>query len=547
MTAREKALARLRKILRRARSPYPEEAANARRRAAEIAEKYGITEAEVAAVTSADRPKRYAAAGDVRDTWLRNLALAVARARGCRALDRRGTAYFEGDDANVVDDAAALHRKVAEELAAQSELHFASCGYNHAPAMRAIWDAIFLSEAARAMLDPESPEIPHATHGVSIREIEEATAVTPIRGATLGIFLQNANNSGRRYGRSVALEKRRDPVARPGTPGDRPAFVVADGLVLASSRDPGNYATLFADGRRLPHRGDLSMWDDEGRDYTWVFEGAAPPGTRLVFATADRAVCGLSGVPGADPRARAHVIRNSETGEPCEVSIWVPRVLVLVLSSLAPPYGRLLDAQRKTWAAAPGAAEVRWYFPESLAAGAAALREELARALDDASWSHVFRTNSSSYVDLDRLVAVAGDLSLEGIYAGVDGGGFASGSGFFLSRDAAEILAQDLPREPTDAPDDVACGAVLARASFQVAALPRVDYEIERAVALARGALGDFEGRVREAHHVRVKHADRARDVVAMEDVHRIKMRIKSTFEFTQCEANDLTARGTSR
>jgi hypothetical protein len=91
-------------------------------------------------------------------------------------------------------------------------------------------------------------------------------------------------------------------------------------------------------------------------------------------------------------------------------------------------------------------------------------------------WDYIFRTNASSYVDKNLLLEFAHTLNKENVYCGINGGGFASGSGFFLSRDAAWILRNELTDQPHGA-EDVAIGETLNRNYIKVTpGAQRFDY-----------------------------------------------------------------------
>lgn len=223
------------------------------------------------------------------------------------------------------------------------------------------------------------------------------------------------------------------------------------------------------------------------------------------------------------------------------------KILILVLSCRRSPYDVLLDVQRRTWdRLSVEGVETRYYFGE----GFDSLPERLKSALDEVageSWDFLFRTNSSSYVDKRRLVEFAGTLPRERCYCGVDGyrradagvvsdvplqgGGtatapwFASGSGFFVSRDCVEILRREISVEAERVPDvvsvggeDVVVGRVMKRFGVRSTLGRRYDYWASPWVGR--------EEEIRSAYHVRCKGVeDRRQDVVAMTDVYRIKVR----------------------
>lgn len=220
-------------------------------------------------------------------------------------------------------------------------------------------------------------------------------------------------------------------------------------------------------------------------------------------------------------------------------------VLILVASCLKPPYDELWAAQERTWDSIKvDGVETFYYACTELDTMHVKLAAALSDALTLLQWDFVFRTNSSSYVDKARMLAMAETLPREKCYCGIDGDGFASGSGFFLSRDAAEILARDLPTGPQEntqrrvgdaqwLADDVLCGRALAAHGIGVTpGARRYDYWTQKFVAKHYGfEPGRFEAELRDAYHVRCKFggADRRKDVEAMEAVHKIKTQGRGT------------------
>lgn len=202
------------------------------------------------------------------------------------------------------------------------------------------------------------------------------------------------------------------------------------------------------------------------------------------------------------------------------------RVLALVLSCRRPPYDALREAQLRTWDSVQvDGVRTTYYFSDNVPGMTGRLGEALRDALREEP-DYVFRTNSSSYVDKVLLHRWASRMPHDGCYAGIDGDGFASGSGFLLSRDLAEFLAERLPESSEGVVEDVVVGRILAEAGHPVTpGASRLDYWHERFLAGFRGQELDV-GAIRRAYHVRCKAeggADRTKDVVAMEDVHRIK------------------------
>ena len=195
-------------------------------------------------------------------------------------------------------------------------------------------------------------------------------------------------------------------------------------------------------------------------------------------------------------------------------------VLVLVLSSHVPPYDALHEGQRATWdSLAVDGVETSYYFCETwdtYGPYRAALGAALARP-----WRHLFRTNSSSYVDKRLLLEFSDRMSAERCYCGgvghCRGVRYASGSGALLSRDAVFAVRAALDG-PIDLPgdcEDVFMGRAAAAAGIQVTpTADRFDY-----FAGDHSALPDV-------YHYRCKgvRPDGSRmDLEAFADIHRMK------------------------
>ncbi|MDP9986457.1 hypothetical protein J2S98_001610 [Arthrobacter oryzae] len=257
------------------------------------------------------------------------------------------------------------------------------------------------------------------------------------------------------------------------------------------------------------------------------------------------------------------------------------RVLVLVLAMDAQPWRMIEDeGQRKTWAAEPHSdVPVRWlygktgtastiaryvqgavqrfapaaYRPYSRAVGGwfaarpartAGDRVEtrvpetylntnpkniagLRHLLATEDFDYVFRTNTSSYVDLAGLEEHVQGIPATGYYAGFigerDGTRFASGTCTLMSRDLVEYAVND-PEWEFGLIDDVAMGRCMARASVDVKPLERVDVlTAEDLAALTPESLTS-------AFVVRCKSSGgRGHDVEAMHRVHSLYSRSVTT------------------
>jgi hypothetical protein len=207
-------------------------------------------------------------------------------------------------------------------------------------------------------------------------------------------------------------------------------------------------------------------------------------------------------------------------------------VLVLVLSCRSGPFPALAAAARRTWAATPPAGvEVLFY------AGGRDLRDEppeLELPVPDdlehvglktlAAFAHVlatrdfdllFRTNSSSYVELGGLRRFAAEAPRERFYAAVPiwraNERYGSGAGYFLSRDLVELVVAEAGEWEHEAPDDVALGRLVVSHAVELVELVRQDLRLDDPPEYVDP----------ELFHFRCKQEDdRSADVVVMERVH---------------------------
>lgn len=135
-------------------------------------------------------------------------------------------------------------------------------------------------------------------------------------------------------------------------------------------------------------------------------------------------------------------------------------------------------------------------------------------------FDYVFRTNTSSYVDLPALEEHVQGIPDSGYYAGFIGESgatrFASGTCTLMSRDVVELAVSD-PAWEFGLIDDVAMGRSMARAGVDVQPLKRVD--VLTPEDLAALTAEDLDG----AFVVRCKSlGGREHDVEAMRRVHQL-------------------------
>lgn len=212
-----------------------------------------------------------------------------------------------------------------------------------------------------------------------------------------------------------------------------------------------------------------------------------------------------------------------------------PRILVLVLAARAQPYPLLTRAIEWTWAAAtvPGVTVLSYTGGRQLRRRGSRLQLPVPDEYEDigaktlAAFEHVlahdefdllFRTNSSSYVDPSNLRAWAVEHGRrDRFYAGVvdvhEGIEFASGSGYFLSRDLVKRVVARRSEWDHAQPDDVALAVLVAGEGVAPERAPRVEYRDSREIDTVDT----------RQYHFRVKTRSGLRidDVEAMLTVHR--------------------------
>jgi hypothetical protein len=175
----------------------------------------------------------------------------------------------------------------------------------------------------------------------------------------------------------------------------------------------------------------------------------------------------------------------------------IPSVLVLVLAARGKPYPSLVATAKRTWASARvEGVEVLFYFgggelrlhrrelslpvDEDVAAVGYRTLAVFEYAMSTLSPAVVFRPNASSYVDLPNMAAYVRErVPATGFYGGRigihEGIRFASGSGYFLTRDLVELVLGRRDEWDHSLVDDVALGKLLGRHGIAPREVPRQD------------------------------------------------------------------------
>lgn len=209
------------------------------------------------------------------------------------------------------------------------------------------------------------------------------------------------------------------------------------------------------------------------------------------------------------------------------------KVIIGVQSSLENPYDKFLKVQKETW----GKSDIKtiWFYagPETIqtydelmvrCSTAYDMQHwKLKLALEqliNLSWDLIFITHSSSYVNIELLKKMADTLPIEKCYAGsLVNNSFLSGSGFWLSRDVANILINQLNDIPI-VKSDVMISELIASKGVKLINLPRFDYEAM-----------NYPEQVKNYYHIRFNNLsprgnqpqnieERMKDVERMKKVH---------------------------
>lgn len=130
------------------------------------------------------------------------------------------------------------------------------------------------------------------------------------------------------------------------------------------------------------------------------------------------------------------------------------KVLIMVLSSMKPPYDKIYEAQKETWDSfMVDGVETHYYFGDDYNMMHHAFKLAL-KEIWDKDWDFIFRTNSSTYVRKDKLKQFIDTLNpLDNIFEGAMGGQMVSGTGILLSRSTAKIVKDRLNKRPYPSED----------------------------------------------------------------------------------------------
>jgi hypothetical protein len=232
----------------------------------------------------------------------------------------------------------------------------------------------------------------------------------------------------------------------------------------------------------------------------------------------------------------------------------MPNILILILSTVDKKYTHFKDACKSTWVSRAEANSIPCLFYEGNSPIDSLDGNELSLAVDDSldssglklfralefiessdiQYEYIFRTNLSSYIFIDKLIAWVKGIEDEDLYAGVvvpynlndqwkfrfvrrlaeslypkNTIPFASGAGFWISKKNVRKIITDKDINFKLA-DDPMVGEVLYRHGVKVMPVSRVDFN--GGSVTYRAVPTDFISEIRNCYHVRCYSDDRGRD-----------------------------------
>jgi len=166
------------------------------------------------------------------------------------------------------------------------------------------------------------------------------------------------------------------------------------------------------------------------------------------------------------------------------------KILICVLSLEEEPYISLEKTIRETWGSKlhPDVGVIYYYggsneikmvddkfysnTPEGLYNIGYKTLNLFDYSLKNMKFDYIFRTNSSSYVNIEKLLDFIKDKPKEKFYSGVignhNGVNFASGSGYFISKDLVGLVVRERDKWDHTLIDDVSLGKLMTENNVKI-------------------------------------------------------------------------------
>jgi hypothetical protein len=207
------------------------------------------------------------------------------------------------------------------------------------------------------------------------------------------------------------------------------------------------------------------------------------------------------------------------------------KVVILVLSTDNKIYNSLEQTIRETWANyIPDNVEIFYYYggaekfnvvgdrifcktKESFENIGYKTLDSFEYIYDNFEFDYIFRTNSSSYVNIDKMLKFLEDKNREKFYCArvntevKSGIIFGSGSGYFLSKDVVKLVLEISDKWNHNLIDDVALGKLLLESDIKIFPSKRFDINNLNSIDVSR-FIDHFHFRCKSLDHERIEDSD---------------------------------------
>lgn len=215
------------------------------------------------------------------------------------------------------------------------------------------------------------------------------------------------------------------------------------------------------------------------------------------------------------------------------------KLIILVISSKKGFYPKLEEAIRDTWAS-KNYPNVNIFFQHcinnhhitnldpnqnlncrcdpGLSSIGYKMVESLEYLVNNINFDYIFRTNLSSYVDVEKLYnfILNNHMDYGGFTGDHDNIKFASGAGYILSKSCVDLILTHKHKWDHSIIDDVALASLLKQLNISPTHIPR--QTLTRAPSLTSDDLIDLN-----QFHYRCKRPDRNEDIFLFNKIHELK------------------------
>lgn len=221
------------------------------------------------------------------------------------------------------------------------------------------------------------------------------------------------------------------------------------------------------------------------------------------------------------------------------------KIVILVLSKDDEIYSKLEDCIRKTWASNSDI-KIFYYYggssffrviddriytihKESLYNIGYKTIDSLEYLYNNVDFDYIFRTNSSSYINIKNLIDFLIDKPINSFYSARvntelnTGIKFGSGSGYFISKDIVKFIIENKEKWNHNLIDDVSLGDLLLNNGFKLTPSNRLDIDNIIDNKLYYGDNLVDESKLNQNFHFRCKSKDSSRemDIRIMSYIHK--------------------------